>query len=152
VQRLRAAQGGGERLQGNADDVVERLLCSERDAARLRVEAQAAAVVVRTEPFAQQARPQAARGPELGDLLKEVGVRVDSENPLTGEFTHTATAYTTFVALDDHGRPTQVPPIHPKTPNEKRRYIAAQKRRESRILLAEEIKKAEKQDHENQNS
>jgi acyl-CoA hydrolase len=82
----------------------------------------------------------------------EVGVRVDSENPLTGEFTHTATAYTTFVALDDHGRPTQVPPIHPKTPNEKRRYIAAQKRRESRILLAEEIKKAEKQDHENQNS
>src|SRR6476659_6434670 len=29
----------------------------------------------------------------------EVGVRVDSENPLTGELTHTAKAYATFVAL-----------------------------------------------------
>ncbi len=80
----------------------------------------------------------------------EVGVRVDSENPLTGEFTHTATAYTTFVALDDHGRPTQVPPLNPQTPDDKRRFVAAQKRRESRVLLAEEIKKAEKRDQENQ--
>src|SRR5277367_1098734 len=31
----------------------------------------------------------------------EVGVRVDSEHPITGELKHTATAYTTFVALDE---------------------------------------------------
>jgi acyl-CoA hydrolase len=73
----------------------------------------------------------------------EVGVRVDSENPITGELTHTATAYTTFVALDDHGRPTPVPAVLPETPEEKRRFEEAKKRRESRIRLAEELKKHE---------
>lgn len=75
----------------------------------------------------------------------EVGVRVDSENPITGEMTHTATAYTTFVALDDHGRPAQVAPIVPETENEKRRHEQAQKRRESRMRLAEDLKKSEKE-------
>lgn len=70
----------------------------------------------------------------------EVGVRVDSEHPLTGETTHTATAYTTFVALDEHGRPTPVPPIQPETEEEKRRYFEAIKRRESRMRLAEDLK------------
>lgn len=72
----------------------------------------------------------------------EVGVRVDSENPITGEMTLTAKAYATFVALDDHGRPTVVPPILPATQDEKRRYEEAKKRRASRIQLAEELKKA----------
>ena len=71
----------------------------------------------------------------------EVGVRVDSENPITGEKTHTATAYTTFVALDDHGRPALVPPVIPETSDEKRRYEESKKRRESRIRLSEELKK-----------
>lgn len=71
----------------------------------------------------------------------EVGVRVDSENPITGEMTHTATAYTTFVALDDHGRPTPVPPVLPESPDENRRLEEAKKRRESRVRLAEELKK-----------
>jgi acyl-CoA hydrolase len=73
----------------------------------------------------------------------EVGVRVDSENPITGEETHTATAYTTFVALDDHGRPTPVPRLLPESPQEKRRFEEAKKRRESRVRLAEELKKGE---------
>jgi acyl-CoA hydrolase len=83
-----------------------------------------------------------------GRTSMEVGVRVDSENPVTGETHHTATAYTTFVALDDHGRPTQIPPVAPETPEEKRRYEAAVKRREARIRLAEELKRhaAESQD------
>ncbi|MBI2712193.1 MAG: acyl-CoA thioesterase [Bdellovibrio sp.] len=71
----------------------------------------------------------------------EVGVRVDSENPLTGEWTHTATAYTTFVALDEKMKPTPIPEIVPQTSEEKRRFREAQKRRESRILLANELKK-----------
>lgn len=70
----------------------------------------------------------------------EVGIRVDSENPITGELTHTATAYATFVALDDHGRPTPIAPILPETPEEKRRYEMAMKRRNARMKLAEEIK------------
>lgn len=71
----------------------------------------------------------------------EVGIRVDSENPLTGELTHTSSAYATFVALDDHGRPTPVPAIIPKTTEDTRRFESAKKRRESRILLAAELKK-----------
>ena len=39
VQRLRAAQHGGQRLEGHAHDVVLRLLGGERDAGRLGVEA-----------------------------------------------------------------------------------------------------------------
>jgi len=71
----------------------------------------------------------------------EVGVRVDAENPITGELTHTSTAYTTFVALDDHGRPTPVAPVSPETPVEIRRFNEAKKRRETRIQLAKELKK-----------
>ncbi len=73
----------------------------------------------------------------------EVGVRVDSENLITGETHHTATAYTTFVALDSLGRPTPVPPILAETVEEKRRYAEAGKRRQSRVRLAEELKSAE---------
>ena len=70
----------------------------------------------------------------------EVGIRVEAENLVTGECKHTATAYATFVALDDAGRPTLVPKIHPESTEEKRRYEQAVKRRESRIKLAEEFK------------
>ena len=41
----------------------------------------------------------------------EVGVRVEAENPRTGESRHTSTAYLTMVALDDAGEPTAVPPL-----------------------------------------
>jgi len=71
----------------------------------------------------------------------EVGVRVDSENPVTGEVHHTAKAYLTFVALNEHGRPTPVPPVLVETPDEKRRFDQARLRRESRITLAEALKK-----------
>jgi acyl-CoA hydrolase len=71
----------------------------------------------------------------------EVGVRVDSENPVTGEVHHTAKAYLTFVALSEHGRPTPVPPVLAETPDEKRRFEQARLRRESRVKLAESLKK-----------
>ncbi len=71
----------------------------------------------------------------------EVGVRVDTENPLTGEKRHCAKAYTTFVALDEVGRPKQVPALVPETELDKKRFSEAQKRRASRIQLAEELKK-----------
>ena len=76
-----------------------------------------------------------------GRTSMEVGVRVESENPITGTMTHTATAYLTFVALDDNGRPSAVPPILPETPEEKRRLEQAKTRRESRMRLAEDLKK-----------
>ena len=54
----------------------------------------------------------------------EVGVRVESEDVRTGEITHTSTAYLTMVALDDEGRPTEVVPVAPETPDEQRRERA----------------------------
>ena len=48
----------------------------------------------------------------------EVGVRVEAENVRTGEVTHTSAAYLTMVALDEEGRPVEVPPVAPETPDE----------------------------------
>lgn len=69
----------------------------------------------------------------------EVGVRVDTENPRTGERRHTNTAYLTMVALDDEGRPTGVAPIAPATPAEERRAREAQLRRANRLAEREQI-------------
>jgi len=63
----------------------------------------------------------------------EIGVRIESENPLSGERKHTASAYLTFVALDESGCPTEVPPVIPETPEEKRRFQEGQRRREERM-------------------
>lgn len=63
----------------------------------------------------------------------EVGVRVDAENPKTGELFHTASAYTTFVAIGSNGKPAEVPQVIPETAEEKRRYEAAKIRRELRL-------------------
>jgi acyl-CoA hydrolase len=63
----------------------------------------------------------------------EVGVRVEAENPRTGEARHTNTAYLTMVALDDDGRPTQVPPLTAASPTEQRRLREAEMRRANRL-------------------
>lgn len=63
----------------------------------------------------------------------EVGVRVDAENPKTGEIFHTASSYLTFVALGSDGKSTKVPGLILETDVEKRRFEAAKKRREHRI-------------------
>lgn len=67
----------------------------------------------------------------------EVGVRVDAENPKTGEIFHTASSYLTFVALGSDGRKTKVPGLILETDVEKRRFEAAKKRREDRMKQRE---------------
>jgi len=63
----------------------------------------------------------------------EVGVKVITENLLTGDRLHTCSAYLTFVALDENGRPTPVPCVIAETEEEKRRYREAGERREYRL-------------------
>lgn len=63
----------------------------------------------------------------------EIGVRVDAENPKTGETFHTASAYLTFVALGTMGKPTEVPALVLESDDDKRRYEQAKKRREVRL-------------------
>jgi acyl-CoA hydrolase len=69
----------------------------------------------------------------------EVGVRVESENPLSGEVRHTNTAYLTMVALDEEGRPAPVPPLLVTTPDEQRREREAELRRANRLAEREQI-------------
>ena len=69
-----------------------------------------------------------------GRTSMEVGVKVIAETILTGEKRHTNSCYVTYVALDEHGVPTEVPPIVPETADEKRRYERAGKRRASRVM------------------
>jgi acyl-CoA hydrolase len=64
----------------------------------------------------------------------EVGVNVTTEDTLAGGSTHTNTAYLTFVAINDQGRPVPAPPVKPVTAVEKRRYRDAATRREIRLL------------------
>ena len=69
----------------------------------------------------------------------EVGVRVEAENPRTGEVRHTTTAYLTMVALDEDGAPARVPPLVCETPDEHRREREAQLRRANRLAEREQI-------------
>jgi acyl-CoA hydrolase len=63
----------------------------------------------------------------------EVGVRVDSEDLLTGSAAHVASAYLVFVSIDDGGRAVPLPPLLAETDDERRRLKAAQDRRALRL-------------------
>lgn len=71
----------------------------------------------------------------VGRTSMEIGVRVVSENPKTGERRHTASAYTTFVALDDLGKPTAIPPVRLETDEDRRRHEQGRLRREHRVAV-----------------
>lgn len=62
----------------------------------------------------------------------EVGVKCYVENYIAGTTRHVASAYLTFVAVDQHGRRHTVPPVVPESEEEKRRYEDAGRRREAR--------------------
>ncbi len=68
-----------------------------------------------------------------GRTSMEVGVKVMSEDRRTGERLHTASAYLTFVALDDNGRPAPILPVLPETPEQERRYREGEGRRKQRL-------------------
>jgi len=64
-----------------------------------------------------------------GRSSMEIGVRVEADDLLKGVNTHIASAYLTFVALDENNRPTPVQPYEPQTPEAIRRKQQAQERK-----------------------
>jgi acyl-CoA hydrolase len=68
-----------------------------------------------------------------GRTSMEVGVRVDTENIVTGERRYTTKAYLTFVAVDRAGKPRVVPPLELETEEDRRRNDDAKIRRERRL-------------------
>jgi len=68
----------------------------------------------------------------------EVGVRVEAENPFTGEARHTSTAYLTMVALDE-GQPVPAPKLIAESDEEQRRQREAEVRRANRLAERDQI-------------
>jgi len=71
----------------------------------------------------------------------EVHVEVEGENPRTGERYHTSTAFLTFVALDEHGKPVQMPPLAAKTAEDKKLAAHGLIRRDNRMKLKKLLQK-----------
>ena len=67
-----------------------------------------------------------------GKSSMEVGVRIESENPKTGDIYHTSSAYLTFVSLNENGKPKRVDNINPENDNEIRRFNEGKIRHEER--------------------
>ena len=63
----------------------------------------------------------------------EVGVHIDAENVITGKRRHTASAYLTFVSLDEKRKPQKVDNIIPESDDEKRRYNEGKERHLQRV-------------------
>jgi uncharacterized protein (TIGR00369 family) len=76
---------------------------------------------------------------DVGRTSLEVGVRVETENLITGHTSHTSTAYLVFVALGSNRKPTPVPPLIAESPDEKRRMREAKVRRQARLARREAI-------------
>jgi acyl-CoA hydrolase len=70
----------------------------------------------------------------------EVGCKVEAERIGGGLRRHILSAYLTFVAMDEQGKPRPVPPLLPETPIERQRYDEAALRRQSRLDHAENLK------------
>ena len=82
----------------------------------------------------------------IGDMLRlsaslnyvhrtsmEVGVRVEAENPITGQVRHTGTCFLTYVGLDKNRKPAMLPGLKLETDEDKRRWDDAQARRKNRL-------------------
>ncbi|MGD8850438.1 MAG: hypothetical protein PVF18_11975, partial [Anaerolineales bacterium] len=64
-------------------------------------------------------------------------VQVTAENPVTGQCSHTNTAYLVYVALNDKGKPIPVPELIAESELEKKRMQEAAERQAYRLSQRE---------------
>jgi len=69
----------------------------------------------------------------VGRTSIETRIEVSAQNLLTGESTHTNTAYFVYVALDEKGHPAPVPPLLIETDAERADWEAAKARQAYRL-------------------
>jgi uncharacterized protein (TIGR00369 family) len=69
----------------------------------------------------------------VGRTSMEAEILVEAEDLLTGEKTHTNTAYVVYVALDQDGRPSEVPPLTAESDEERERIARGRERQEARL-------------------
>lgn len=77
----------------------------------------------------------------VGRTSMEVGVEVTAEDLITGEIRHIASSQVIYVALDEHGKPTPVPPLVPADAAEAAKIEKAHARRERMKKIEEELTK-----------
>jgi acyl-CoA hydrolase len=84
-----------------------------------------------------------------GTSSMEVSVRVESENPRSGERRFTTRANLAFVAIDDKGGPRAVPEgVRPEGPEEESIHQAARLRKDQRLArMAERRGRVENEEH-----
>ena len=70
----------------------------------------------------------------------EVNLEVWAEDIPAGTRVNTNRAFYTFVAVDQNGRPIEVPPLTPETEEEKELFASALRRRQLRLVLAGRMK------------
>jgi acyl-CoA hydrolase len=76
----------------------------------------------------------------VGQSSLEVGIKVLSENVMTGDQRHTCTAFLSFVHLDKNGNAKPVPNFDPETPEEKRLWKKAEERKNFRAERVKQFK------------
>jgi acyl-CoA hydrolase len=69
----------------------------------------------------------------VGHSSMEIGVRVEAEDPISGQVRHTGSSYITVVALDSGGKPMKVPELELETDADRRRNREAMRRRARRV-------------------
>ena len=70
----------------------------------------------------------------------EIFIDVWIEDRYTGERAKANEAIYTFVAVDDTGKPTAIPPLEPETDLEKERFAAALRRKQLSLVLAGKLR------------
>ncbi|MGQ4892496.1 MAG: acyl-CoA thioesterase [Candidatus Njordarchaeia archaeon] len=75
----------------------------------------------------------------VGRTSMEVDVHVEVVNPVKNIQKHACTAYLTYVAIDEDGRPREVPRLKLETEEEKKRFEEGKKRREARLKMREQL-------------
>ena len=83
-----------------------------------------------------------ARVNHAGRTSMEIGIRVEAEDIRKGSRRHTNSCYFTMVAVDDEGRPAEVPTLEVSTELEKKRQRAAAIRKKLRVQFGEEMRRA----------
>jgi len=73
----------------------------------------------------------------------EIRIDVEAEDAPSGKKFESNVAYFTFVALDENGKPTDVPELIPESIDEKALYDGALRRRQLRLILAGKMKPSE---------
>jgi uncharacterized protein (TIGR00369 family) len=77
-----------------------------------------------------------------GRTSMEIGIRVEAENIRSGTRRHTNSCYFTMVAVDDAGRPAEVPALALDSDIDHRRPAAASVRRGLRREMADRLERA----------